>query len=254
MLEIHGLSKLYSGIPAVDDVSFLAPPGQVTGYLGPNGSGKSTTVKMITGLIEPSHGQILWNGERVDGDWERFKAILGYVPEEPHLYTHLSGLEYLELAGDLRLIPRPVLERKAGEFLREFGLWEDRYTPISSYSKGMKQKVLLAAALLSDPELIVLDEPFSGLDINSALALRRLIQSLAEVGKTVLFCSHELETVEKVCSRVVILYQGKVVADDSVDRLRELMHAGSLEAVFTQLAIRQDPDEVAGRLLAAMRE
>jgi ABC-2 type transport system ATP-binding protein len=147
-----------------------------------------------------------------------------------------------------------VLERKAGEFLREFGLWEDRYTPISSYSKGMKQKVLLAAALLSDPELIVLDEPFSGLDINSALALRRLIQSLAEVGKTVLFSSHELETVEKVCSRVVILYQGKVVADDSVDRLRELMHAGSLEAVFTQLAIRQDPDEVAGRLLAAMRE
>lgn len=254
MLELRGLSKRFSGIPAVDGVSFTALPGQVTGYLGPNGSGKSTTVKMITGLLEPSEGHILWQGNDVRADLPAFQAILGYVPEEPYLYPHLTGAEYLELTGELRLIPRQRLWGKIEAFLRAFGLWEERHTAIASYSKGMRQKVLLAAALMHDPSIVILDEPFSGLDVHSALVLRRLIQTLAEAGKTVLFSSHELETVERVCSRVVILYKGKTVANDSVQNLRGLMELPTLEAIFTQLALRQDPDETAGRLSEAMRQ
>ena len=253
MLEIRHLSKLFSGIPAVDGVSFSAAPGAVTGYLGPNGSGKSTTVKMIIGLLEPSSGEIFWNGARVKDDLVSFKSILGYVPEEPFLYPHLSGAEYLELAGQMRLIPPARLYPKIESFLKQFDLYDDRFTAISSYSKGMRQKILLAAALLHDPQLIVLDEPFSGLDVHSSLVLRHLIQSLAAAGKTVLFSSHELETVERVCSRVVILYQGKVVADDSVANLRSLMSLPSLEAIFTQLALRQDPAAIADSLMEAIR-
>jgi ABC-2 type transport system ATP-binding protein len=253
MLEIRELTKRYSGIPVVDGVSFLARPGEVTAYLGPNGSGKSTTVKMITGLIERSEGDVLWKGRPVHEDWEGFKAQLGYVPEEPQLYTYLSGEEYLEMIALLREISPREAAPRIDRFLRLLGLHSDRLTLMSSYSKGMRQKILLAAALLHDPELLILDEPFSGLDVSSGLILRRLITMLAAEGKTVLMNSHEMETVEKVAQRVVILHKGKVVADDSVERLRSLMSLPSLERIFTQLAVEKDPAEVAAELVEAMR-
>jgi ABC-2 type transport system ATP-binding protein len=253
MLEIRELTKRYSGIPVVDGVSFLARPGEVTAYLGPNGSGKSTTVKMITGLIERSEGDVLWKGRPVHEDWEAFKAQLGYVPEEPQLYTYLSGEEYLEMIALLREISPREAAPRIDRFLRLLGLHSDRLTLMSSYSKGMRQKILLAAALLHDPELLILDEPFSGLDVSSGLILRRLITMLAAEGKTVLMNSHEMETVEKVAQRVVILHKGKVVADDSVERLRSLMSLPSLERIFTQLAVEKDPAEVAAELVEAMR-
>ena len=240
MLELRGLVKLYTSIAAVDDVSFSAPPGEVTGYLGANGSGKSTTMKMIAGLIEPTAGQILFRGERIDRDWIAFKRILGYVPEEPHLYTHLTGTEYLEMVGQLRGIPHKVAADRIMGLLRLFGLWSDRHSAISSYSKGMRQKILLSGALLHNPEVILLDEPFSGLDIGAAMVLRGLIQELAARGKVVLFSSHELETVERVCSRVVILHRGRVVANDSIERLQTLMKLETLEDIFSQLAVEQD--------------
>lgn len=240
MLELRGLIKLYASIAAVDEVSFSAPPGEVTGYLGANGSGKSTTMKMIAGLIEPTAGQILFRGERIDRDWIAFKRILGYVPEEPHLYTHLTGTEYLEMVGQLRGLPHKAAADRIMGLLRLFGLWSDRHSPISSYSKGMRQKILLSGALLHNPEVILLDEPFSGLDIGAALVLRGLIQELAARGKVVLFSSHELETVERVCSRVVILHRGRVVANDSIERLQTLMKLETLEDIFSQLAVEQD--------------
>src|SRR6476619_5508794 len=166
MLELRNVSKLYPGVKAVDGVSFSARPGEVTGYLGPNGSGKSTTLKMITGLIEPSDGEVLYDGEPIERDLIAHKQRLGYVPEEPELYPHLTGAEYLEMVGQLRGLPSAPLTEKIDGFLR---LYEDRYVPISSYSKGMRQKVLIAAALLHNPEIVLLDEPFSGLDVNSAL-------------------------------------------------------------------------------------
>ena len=229
MLELRSVTKRYSGIPAVQNVSFVARAGEVTGYLGLNGSGKSTTLKMITGLIEPSDGEILFRGQPVDSDPMAFRQLVGYVPEEPHLYPHLTGAEYLEMVGHLRGLPARQLTEKIEGFLRLLSLYQDRYVPISSYSKGMRQKVLLIAALLHNPELVLLDEPFSGLDVNSALVLRDLIRELASRGKVVLFSSHDLEIVERVCSRVVILHKGRIVANDSIEQLRVLMSLPTLE-------------------------
>src|SRR4051794_20089425 len=248
MLELRNVSKRFPGALAVDRVSFTARRGEVTGYLGPNGSGKSTTMKMITGLIEPSTGELLFNGALIRDDLLAHKRRMGYVPEEPHLYGHLSGLEYLAMVGQLRELPAKPTEERIDGLLRLFSLHGDRHTPISSYSKGMKQKVLLSAALLHNPDLLLLDEPFSGLDVGTALVMRSLIQELAARGKVVLFSSHELETVERVCSHVVILHHGKVKADNSIENLRALMSLPTLEDIFSHLAVEQDTAAVSRQI------
>ena len=248
MLELRNVCKRYSGIPAVDNVSFSARAGEVTGYLGPNGSGKSTTMKMITGLIEMSAGHIYFEGKAVHDDLIAYKRRMGYVPEEPYLYTHLSATEYLTMVAQLRDLPAKQASERIDAMLRIFGLHGDRHASISGYSKGMRQKVLLIAALMHNPQLILLDEPFSGLDVASSLVLRSLIQELAARGKVVLFSSHELDTVERISSRVVILHRGKLVADDSIENLRTLMKLPTLEQIFSQLAVEQDTDTMARQI------
>src|SRR3984885_7943125 len=244
MLELRNVHKLYSGIPAVEDVSFTASAGEITGYLGANGSGKSTTMKIITGLINPSSGEILFDGRPVREDLMPFRQRMGYVPEEPHLYTHLSGMEYLVMVAQLRAMDRRSASERIDGLLRLFGLHGDRDVSLSSYSKGMRQKILLSAALMHNPDLVLLDEPFSGLDVGSSLILRSLIKELAARGKVVLFSSHELETVERLCSHIVILHRGRIVADDSIERLRALMAVPTLEEIFSQLAVEQDSDSI----------
>ncbi|HEX4664187.1 MAG TPA: ABC transporter ATP-binding protein [Terriglobales bacterium] len=253
MLEVRNLTKRYSAIPAVRNVSFNIPPGQILGYLGPNGSGKSTTVKMLTGLLEPSDGEIFFRGENVLKNRLWFSKHFGYVPEEPHLYTHLTGREYLQLVGRLRGMEKEPLEHKSNSLLNLFGLADYRDTQMSSYSKGMRQKVLLSAALLHDPDVLILDEPFSGLDVTAALLFRKLLQALAAEGKMILYSSHVLEVVEKVCSEVVILHRGSVVAHDSVARLRDLRSSSSLEDVFAQLVMQEDTSVVASQMIGVMR-
>jgi ABC-2 type transport system ATP-binding protein len=252
MLELRNVTKRFPATVAVQDVSFVAGRGEVTGYLGPNGSGKSTTLKMITGLLQPTDGRIFFDGERIDRDPMAYRGRVGYVPEEPLLYPHLTGAEYLEMVGQLRGMPARALADKIDGFLRVLSLHEDRWVPISSYSKGMRQKVLLAAALLHNPALVLLDEPFSGLDVSSALVLREIIRELAARGKTVVFSSHELETVERVSSHVVILHKGRVVANDSIDNLRALMSLPNLEGIFAQLAIEQDTAGLTRQFLECM--
>lgn len=253
MLEVRNLTKRFSGIPAVDNVSFQIRRGQILGYLGPNGSGKSTTVKILTGLLDPTEGELLYDGKSIRNDFTAFKRITGYVPEEAHLYPHLTGREYLQLVGRLRGIPRARLEQKADAFLRLFGLEDARFGLISSYSKGMRQKVLISAALLHNPDVLIFDEPFSGLDVTAAQVFKSLLKRLAAEGKVIFYSSHVLEVVEKVCSEVLILRKGKVVAHDSVEKLRDLMALPSLEDVFAQLAEQEDSDTVAANLMTAMR-
>lgn len=248
MLELQRVSKHFAGIPAVDDVSFCARPGELTGYLGPNGSGKSTTLKMVTGLIELTFGHILFRGKPIHEDLIDYKRRMGYVPEEPYLYNHLSGVEYLTMVAQLRGLPGRESAERIDGLLRMLSLYDDRHASIMGYSKGMRQKVLIAAALMHNPELLLLDEPFSGLDVGSALVLRSLIQELARRGKVVLFSSHELDVVERISTRVVILHRGKLVADDSIERLRLLMELPSLEAIFSQLAVEQDTSSIARQI------
>jgi ABC-2 type transport system ATP-binding protein len=252
MLEVRGLTKRFRALTVVDHVNFTVRPGEITGYLGPNGSGKSTTVKIITGLLQPTEGTVLFDGREIRQDPIAFKRRLGYVPEEPNLYGYLTGLEYLQLAGRLRGIEEAAVTRKANELLELLSLREARWSPISSYSKGMKQRVLIAAALLHDPDLLILDEAQSGLDIANALLFRHLLHALAARGKTILYISHILELVEKVCTHVVVIYKGRIVADDSVDRLRDMMHLPNLEEIFTQLVEQQDMESCANEIVAAI--
>ncbi len=253
MLELRNVCKSYSSIPAVRDVSFVARAGEVTGYLGANGSGKSTTMKMVTRLIELDSGEILFGGRPIRSDVMAYKSRIGYVPEEPQLYTHLSGSEYLTMVAQLRGLPSKRAADSIEELLHLLRLHADRHVAMSSYSKGMRQKVLLAAALLHNPDLILLDEPFSGLDVGSSLILRSLIGELARRGKVVLLSSHELETVERLCSHVVILHRGSVVADDSIARLRAMMELPTLEGIFAQLAVEQDSEAIANNIADSIR-
>ena len=253
MLEARNLGKYYSGIPAVKGVNFTVKSGEVLGLLGPNGSGKSTTVSMITSLLEPTTGQLLLDGEPVNRAPIQYKAKIGYVPEEAHLYTYLTGPEYLELVGQLRGIAREPLQEKISRFIRIFGLEDDQYAQMSAYSKGMRQKILISAALLHDPDIVVLDEPNSGLDVTSSLILRSLVQELAAAGKMIIYSSHVLEIVEKVATDVLILHDSKVVAHDSVTRLRDLMALPSLEDVFKKVVVAADVNQVARDIVEVMR-
>ena len=245
MLEARHLVKRFSGVTAVGDVSFVLRPGEIVGYLGPNGSGKSTTAKLLTGLLTPTSGQVLFGDRDIQGDLVGFRRRLGYVPEEPLLYPFLSGREFLQLVGRLRELPETVLVRKIDAMLELFGLGAAADQSISAYSKGMKQKVLITAALLHDPDVLILDEPDSGLDVTMTVVLRHLVQTLARRGKSVMYSSHVLDLVERLCSRVIVLNRGRVVADDTVDGLRHLKASGSLEEVFGQLVLRQDPERLA---------
>ena len=252
-LEVRHLTKRFNGIAAVDDVSFAIEPGEILGYVGPNGAGKSTTVKMLIGLLGPSDGRILLGGRSVIDDMPAFQQRLGYVPEEPNLYPFLSGREYLLLTGRLRGIESSALRYKIDTFLRLFSLLDDGDAPVSSYSKGMRQKILLSAALLHDPDVLILDEPLSGLDANTMIALRELLSALAARGKIILYCSHVLDAMERVCARVLILRKGRVVAYDTIERLRQQMDQPSLEGVFTHFTQEENKRDLTGRILEAMR-
>jgi ABC-2 type transport system ATP-binding protein len=245
MLEARRLVKRFYGHAIVDRVSFAVQAGEIVGYLGPNGSGKTTTTRILTGLLEPTSGEVLFDGQEVRLNPLEFRRRLGYVPEEPHLYPFLSGREHLELVGRLRELPPASMDRKIAALLELFGLSDAKEQDISGYSKGMKQKILIIAALLHDPDLLIFDEPDSGLDVTAALVLRHLLANLAARGKAILYTSHILDVVERLCTRVVVLHEGRVVADDSVHRLRTTLASSSLEQVFAHLVLRHEPERLA---------
>lgn len=244
-LEVRHLTKLYSTIPAVEDISFELQPYQVLGYLGPNGSGKTTTVNILAGLLQPTRGAVFFDGRDIRGCLVEYKQRLGYVPEVPYIYPFLTGEEYLQLVGRLRGMAESTLNSKIADLLNRLWLWDHRHSAIASYSKGMKQKVLIAAALLHNPDVLIFDEPLSGLDVASALVFKNLLKQLAAAGKAILYSSHQLEVVEKVCSSVVILRGGHIVAHDSVDHLRDLMALPSLEDIFAELVVQEDTEQIA---------
>ncbi len=251
-LEAQNLSKRYGATLAVRDASFSIGGGQILGVLGPNGAGKSTIVKIVTGLIEPSSGHILFHGNRIGEDLTAFKRQLGYVPEQPDLYGFLTGWEYLELAATLREIPERIFRQKASAMLEGYSLYPHRDTPIGSYSKGMRQRIVLIAATMHDPELLILDEPFSGLDVTSALVTRHLVELMAARGKAILFSSPVLEQVERLCSHLVVLNRGSVAGSGPIGEMQAGFVGQSLEAGFMQLTEQVDVERIAQNLDAAV--
>jgi ABC-2 type transport system ATP-binding protein len=253
MLELQRLSRSYRGIPAIRDVSFSIGAGEIVGFLGPNGAGKSTTVKIITGLLRPNDGRVLFEGRDIHADLVAWRAALGYIPEEAHLYTWMSAMEYLQLVGRLRGMSERLIRQKAEALLELLGLESWRFSPMSVYSKGMRQRVLMAAALMHDPRVLVFDEPLSGLDVLSARLFRDLLRELAAAGKAILYISHVLEIVEELCDRVIVIAEGSIVADSPPSELTALMQLPSLERVFAQLVRQQDTQSTAREMVDAMR-
>jgi ABC-2 type transport system ATP-binding protein len=253
MLELKGVTKKFSAIPVVNNVSFSVKPAEVLGYLGPNGAGKTTTIKMLAGLLEPTKGEIFFRGKNIKQNLYEYKKKIGYVPEQSEIYPHLSAQEYLLLIGRLRYIREKILKDKIEKLLALFQLKEDRHSPISSYSKGMRQKVLLSAALIHNPDILLLDEPLSGLDVTTAMVVKDLVRRLEQEGKIIIYSSHVLEVTEKICTRVIILHKGTIVANDSVENLRNLMKLPSLEEIFSQLVEHEDTDAMAREIVEVMK-
>ena len=248
MLEARGLTKRYGGLLALDRVSFELHPGEIVGYLGPNGSGKSTTVNLVVGLLEPTAGDISLSGIQASADPIAYKRGIGYVPEEPALYAHLTASDYLMLVGRLRRLSSRTLETRVPELLRVLQLHDSRYKSMTAFSKGMRQRVLVASALLHNPQLLVLDEPFSGLDVNAGLLLRTLLLMLANEGRMIFFSTHRFDMVEKLCSRVIVLSSGRIVLERPVaDFDRE--GPGSLEATFVRATEQPDFAPLARQIL-----
>ena len=253
MLQARGLTKRYGGLLALDRVDFDLRPGEIVGYLGPNGSGKSTTVNLVVGLLEPTGGDISLSGIRLSEDPIAYKRQIGYVPEEPSLYAHLTASDYLMLVGRLRRLPATTLQKRVPELLRLLQLYDSRYKSMTAFSKGMRQRVLVASALLHNPQLLVLDEPFSGLDVNAGLLLRTLLRMLANEGRMIFFSTHRFDMVEKLCSRVIVLSAGRIVLAQAVadfaregpDSLEETFVRATEQPDFAPLA-RQILDTIAG--------
>jgi ABC-2 type transport system ATP-binding protein len=248
MLTLDHVAVRYSGRPVLRDVSFSIGPGEIVAYLGANGAGKTTTMRVVTGLATPDFGRVLFAGRDVAEDPLGYRRRLGYVPETAEVYPFLSGREYLVLAGRLRALPEGALQKRVDELLELLGLEAHRHQGLDSYSKGMRQKVLIGAALLHDPQVLILDEPLSGLDVTSVLVMKALLRELAGRGRTILYSTHHLEVAERLCERALILHDGRVVADDSVLNLRELRRRPSLEEIFSTWVLDDQPEATAARI------
>lgn len=253
MIEIQNLEKYYDKKHAVKGISFEIIPGEIVGFLGPNGAGKTSTVKILTGLIPASSGTAHVNGYSIHENPVEVKKNIGFVPETGALYESLTAWEYLELVAELHHLDRQVFAQRAGEFLGLFGLTGDKDNRLGGFSKGMRQKVLIAAALLHDPPVLLLDEPLNGVDAITALIFKQLLRKLSQQGKTILFCSHILEVVERLCTRIIIIHEGTIVADGTPNEIAAQTGHFTLEAAFNAITGGADADEKAEEFMLALK-
>ncbi len=237
MIALHQLTKRFGEQLAVDTLSFEIPAGQIVGFLGPNGAGKSTTLKMLTGLVEPTSGTATICGLDLLREPIEVKKRIGFVPESGAVFESLTGLEYLELVAALYAIPPDTALERIRQFITFFDLSFETLTDklLGAYSKGMRRKVVITAALLHNPPVVFFDEPLDGLDANAAVGFKALIQTLAREGKTIVYSSHILDVVERVCDRVIVIHHGRLVVDGKPDELVAAHKSGTLERLFTQL-------------------
>ena len=252
MIRVEQLTKTYGEKEALRGVTFAIEPGQVCGYLGPNGAGKSTTVRILTGVMPPTSGAASVAGFDVAQEALEFKRRIGYVPESAAAYSTLSVEEYLALVGALHHMDPADVDQRSRRTLELFGIKDSAQSRIDTLSKGMRQKVVITAALIHDPEVLLFDEPLSGLDVNAARVVKDVVRGLADRGKTVLYCSHVLDVVERLCDRVIILDHGRIVADGTPAQLKDAAQRETLESVFRSLTSSENQDEIASDLVEAV--
>ena len=252
-VSVDNLTFTYGAGEVLHGISFRLRRGEVVGLLGRNGAGKSTTIKILAGVLPPGDGTVSVAGQAMPDKAVEAKKHIGYVPEAAGLFESLTGQEFLELMGRLQDVSEERLQRRMELLLEQFGLTEDRVRPLDEYSKGMRQKILLGAALLHNPDIVLLDEPLSGLDVNAGIMVRDLVAALAAEGKAILYSSHVLDVVERVCDRVLIIEEGRLIADGSIDSLKASAERGSLEDVFRQLTDTEGATSGVSRIIEALR-
>lgn len=247
ILEISNLKMKYgrSLDYVLKGVDLKVKPGQIIGYIGPNGAGKSTTVKIILGMIHDYEGEVLVFNQNIKDHPVDYKLKVGYVPEIANLYDSLSAYEYIDFIGKLYGLDKEIIEEKSQSLFELFGILEALHDRIASYSKGMKQKLMIIASLIHNPDLLFFDEPINGLDANSVMIFKSLIKKLSQEGKTIFYSSHIMEVVEKISDRIIVLNNGVVVADDHFDDLKTSLHQGSLQDIFNQLTGFNTHDDIA---------
>ncbi len=251
-IEIKNLRFAYKDKPILKGIDLSILPGQIIGYIGPNGAGKSTTVKIMLGLLSGFEGEVRIMGQDVRKDPVDVKRLVGYVPENAELYDVLTPMEFLSFVGKLHDLPDEVIEERATRMLTYFGLKDRLNERMDAYSKGMKQKVLLASGLIHNPQILFLDEPLSGLDANAVILVKEIISRLAAEGKTIFYCSHMMDIVEKVSDRIIIISEGSIIADGAFEELRQ-EHGGTLERIFSQLTGKDDMEDNAAGFLESFK-
>jgi ABC-2 type transport system ATP-binding protein len=252
IITIRNLSKSFGSKTVLRDINLDILQGEIIGYIGPNGAGKSTTVKIMLGLIEEFAGEIKILGEDIRGNSD-YKRKIGYVPETAEIYENLTAREYLTFIGELYGMEYDDVDKKAQNLMRLFQIDNVYDSRISSYSKGMKQKVLIISALINDPDILFLDEPLSGMDANSVMVFKEVLSELAKAGKTIFYSSHIMEVVEKLSNRIILINNGKIVADGSFDELRSQSMEGSLERIFKQLTGFNEHEKIAKEIVDTIR-
>ena len=241
MIRIENLTKRFGDSDAVRGISLEIQAGQLVGLLGPNGAGKSTTLRMLTGMLAPTSGSAQVCGFDILTQSLEIKRSIGYVPESGAVFEALTAWEYLAMVAALYHLPREQAAERIVQFARFFEIEGSlRDKPLSAYSKGMRQKVVISSALLHNPRVVFFDEPLNGLDANATLSLKTLITSLAREGKTIVYCSHLLDVVERMCERVVIIHEGRIVADGTVPELLQRTGETSLERAFNRLTATEN--------------
>jgi ABC-2 type transport system ATP-binding protein len=252
VISIKHLFKNYGTKPVLKDINLEVYPGQVIGYIGPNGAGKSTTVKILCGLLTDYEGEVRIKGFDLKMQTLEIKKIIGYVPEMAELYDVLTPWEYLSFMGSLYGLDDHVCIDRISRFMNAFSLSANLHQRMDSFSKGMRQKVLIASGLLHNPDIIILDEPLSGLDANSVIIIKNLISKLAKDGKAIFYCSHMMDVVEKVSDRIVLIDEGRVIANGSFEELKSQQGNTSLEQIFASLTANSSLDASADELMKAM--
>lgn len=253
IITIKHLGKQYAGKTVLNDINLDIYPGQVIGYIGPNGAGKSTTVKILTGIIQDFYGEVTVAGKDLRKDVIEIKKMIGYVPELAELYDLLTPREYLTFVGKLYHLPDNIIEERSRRMLDSFGLLANLDQRMDSFSKGMKQKILLTSGLLHNPSIVIFDEPLSGLDVNAVIMVKELLQVMKQEGKTIVYCSHVMDVVEKVSDRIVLINQGQIVANATIGELKK-DETDTLEQIFSRLTSSGDQMQKADDFASAIND